>query len=119
MREDVHLPCVTERDHVVNIHICRRAPRRAIVRTEPASACACARRVGYDIGAIAFEDLFARVAGAGLSDPVGEQVARVTCLRALRGDSETSELSAGFRGRGDVGWCAGDEGRWGCGDGEG
>jgi hypothetical protein len=119
MRGDIHLPCVTERDQVVNIYICRCGPRRAIIRTEPTPACACARRVGHDVGAIALEDLLARVAGAGLCDPMGEQVARVPCLRALRGDSEAGELGAGFRGGGDVGWCAGDEGRWSCRDGKG
>jgi hypothetical protein len=118
MKGDTYLPSITQRHHMIDVNVGCSTPRRAVVRAEPAAAGACACRVGYDVCAVALEDCFARVAGAGLRDPVGEQVARVAVLRALGGDGEAGELGAGFGGGGDVGGCAGDEGGWGCGDAE-
>lgn len=103
---------------MIDINVTRRGPRRAIIRTLPSPACARACIIGYDIGAIALEYSFARVARAGLRDPVREQVARVAGLRALGGDGEAGELGARFAGRRHVGRgaCGEVEGCWGGGN---
>jgi hypothetical protein len=112
----MYLPSVTQWYHMVNVHICCRRPRRAIIRTKPTAARARARRVGNYIRAVALEDLFARITCACLSDPVREQVAGVSCLRALSGDGQTGELGAGFGCGGDIWGRAGNERCWGGGD---
>lgn len=100
---------------MVDINICGSGPGCTVVRAGPASAGACARGVGHDVGTITLEDLFTRVAGSGLGDPVREQVARVAVLRALSSNSQSCELSAGLAGGGNVGRRASSEvdGCWG------
>jgi hypothetical protein len=99
---------------MINVDVTSSRPRRAVIRAVPATARARARSVVHYARAIALEDSLTRVAGPGLCDPVGEQVAGVAGLRALRGDCEAGELGAGRGCGGDVGRGAGDEG---CGSG--
>lgn len=77
---------------MIDIDIASGRPRRSVVRAEPGTRGRSAGAVGNDVCAVALEDCLSRVAGAGLGDPVGEQVARVTGLRALGCDGEAGEL---------------------------
>lgn len=116
-REIIYLPSITQRNHVIDIYVTRRRPCRAIVWAKPRAGDRRARIVGDYVCAIALEHRLARVAGAGLSDPVGEQVARVASLRALGGDREAGELGSCIGFGGHVGWSAGGEVGWGGGGG--
>lgn len=108
-----NLPGVTQRHHVINVNIARCRPCGAVVRAEPTSRCRDACSIGNYVGAIALQHGLARVARAGLRDPVREQVARVTGLRALSGDGEACELRRGLSLGGNIRGRAGDEGCWG------
>jgi hypothetical protein len=98
-----NLPSIAQGHHAVDVDVTGGSPCRIVVGTVPAAARACARRVGHHVCAIALEDCLARVARPGLRDPVGEQVAGVAGLRALRGDGEAGKLGAGVGCGGDVG----------------
>lgn len=103
---------------MIDVNVTRRRPRRAVVGTKPRAGNGRASIVCYDVCAVALEDRLARVAGAGLRDPVGEEVARVAGLRALGGDGEARELGCCFRLGGHVGGSAGGEVGWGGGGGD-
>lgn len=105
------LPRVAQGHHVVDVDVAGRSPGGAIVRAEPRAAGGGTGTVGHDTSAIALEDCLAGVAGPGDGDPVGEEVAGVAILGALRGDGEAGERGLGGCGCGDVGGSAGDEGR--------
>jgi hypothetical protein len=107
-----YLPCIAQWHHVINVNITCGRPCCSIIWTEPASACASARRVGDYICAIALQDLFTRVASARLSDPVREQVARVARLWSLSCDGQASKLSSCFAGGWNVGRCTSGEVKW-------
>jgi hypothetical protein len=98
LRKASYLPSIAQWHHVVNIHVAGSGPSRSIVGAEPPTTSACACRVGHYTGTVALEDLFTGVAGSGLSDPVGEKVARVAILWSLGSDGQAGKLSAGFAG---------------------
>lgn len=91
---------------MVDVHIAGRSPRGAIVRTLPRAAGRSTSRVGDDVGAVTLEDRLASVAGAGLCDPVREQVTRVAILGALGLDGEAGEERGSTAGGGNVGGSA-------------
>jgi len=117
---ETHLPRITQRHHVVDVDVAGCSPCSAVVGAEPRSRSCCACTASNDICAVALEDFLACVAGSRLGDPVREKITGVPSLRALGGDSETSELcgSSGFAGNVggsasvEDGWCwgSGDEG---------
>lgn len=108
---------------MVDVEIRGSGPGSSIVGRGPGSRGGGAGAVGDDVGAVALEDSFARVAGAGDGDPVGEEVAGVawldglvvmvhmagirfhvlTSLGTLSLDGETGEKRIGTAGRRDVG----------------
>ena len=72
---------------MVDVEVRGGGPGRAIVGGGPGSGFGGAGGgVLDDGGAVAFKDYFARVAGAGDGDPVGEEGARIAGLGALGGD---------------------------------
>lgn len=103
---------------MIYIHVAGCCPCCAIIWTEPTSTRARTRIVRYHVRPVALEHLFARITRSGLCDPVRKQVAGVSCLRALCGDSQTGELSAGLGGGRDIWGSAGNE-RGGSGGDEG
>lgn len=109
-RCSARLPGVAQGHHVVDVDITGSSPCGAIVRAEPRAAGGGTSTVGHDTSAITLEDRLARVAGPRDGDPVGEEVAGVAVLRALRGDGEGGKRRLGLGGGGDVGRSAGDEG---------
>jgi len=114
----MYLPSIAQGHHMIDIDVACCCPRRAIVRTEPASRCRRARRVGYDTGAISFQDRLTRVARSGLSDPVRKQVTGVAGLRSLGGNGEAGKLGSGGGRGGNVGRSASDRVNrcWSCRD---
>lgn len=96
-------PCVGERNHVVNVHVGRVGPGRAVVWRAP---CARGRGAGggalHDVGAVAGEHDFAGVAGSADGRPVGEEVAGVARRRAGGADSQAVELGLGGGGGRDA-----------------
>lgn len=109
-RSCARLPGVAQRNQVVDVDVAGRSPGGAIVRAEPRAAGGSASTVGHNTGAITLEDSLAGVAGTGDGDPVGEEVAGVASLGALRGDGEAGESGLGGCGGGNVGRGAGLEG---------
>jgi hypothetical protein len=89
-----YLPSIAQGNQVVDIDVAGSSPGSAIVGAEPASARSGAGRASNYIGAVALEHCLAGVAGSGLGDPVGEQVAGVAILWALSGDGQARELGA-------------------------
>jgi hypothetical protein len=67
-----YLPCIAQRNQVVDIDVAGSSPCSAVVGAEPASARSGAGRASNYIGAVALEDCLAGVAGSGLGDPVGK-----------------------------------------------
>jgi hypothetical protein len=96
-------PGVLERDHVVDVQVRGRGEGGAVVRGAPAARGGRAGAVDHDAGAVAPEDVLARVARARDGNPGREQVAVVGALVGPGAHRQTGQLAGGRAGAGDAG----------------
>jgi hypothetical protein len=116
-------PGFGEWDDVVDVDVGCGGPGGAVVGGVPAAGGGGAGGAGDDVGAVAFEDGLAGVAGAADGDPVREQFAVVGAGVGLGGDGQGVQLAlrgglAGDAGRGGGGG-GGDQGGGQCAGGDG
>lgn len=57
---------------MIDINVGCGGPGSAVVGRDPCARCGCTGRINDDVGAVALEDGFARVAGAGDGYPLNQ-----------------------------------------------